>query len=182
VNELELLALEAVAGPEQGLTPAELHGATVGIGVADAERFELQDLVDLLGADALSDAETVSQFVAASMDVLHMHDMSFALLLPDDDAEMADRLSALSDWCQSFLAGLVAGLNRRGIEELNDLPEEVGEIVRDFAAIAQLDSEPGEDDGEADFVELEEYAKVGALLIMSLTGEKITDAGDYPEE
>ena len=45
--ELEVAALEAAAGPGGGLTPAELHGAVIGIAVTDTSHFELQDLVDL---------------------------------------------------------------------------------------------------------------------------------------
>lgn len=179
VQELEILALEAAGGPAQGLTVAELHGAAIGIGVTDAEHFELQDLVDLLGAEALSDGEAVARFVNDSLEALHADDLSFAPLLPDDDASMDERLTGLAGWCQSFLAGLVAGLSRRGVESLQGLPEEVREIVQDFAAIAQLDTELGDaDDGDADFVELEEYAKVGALLIMSL----LADVGNDPQE
>ena len=172
--ELEILALEAAGGPERGLTPAELHGATVGIGVADPGRFELQDLVNLLGADVLTDSEAVERFVSATLDALHAQDMSFAVLLPEDDRPMTERLVALTNWCQSFLAGLVAGLSRRGVASLSGMPEELQEIVKDFAAIAQLDTELAEEESEADFVELEEYVKVGALLVMSLE----SDAGD----
>ena len=182
VQELEILALEAAGGPEQGLTAAELHGAAIGIGVTDAEHFELQDLVDLLGADALSDGEAVARFVNDSLEALHADDLSFAPLLPDDDAAMDERLTALASWCQSFLAGLVAGLSRRGVESLKGLPQEVQEIIQDFAAIAQLETELADADeeeaGDADFFELEEYAKVGALLVMSL----LSDVGDDPEE
>lgn len=181
LSELEVLAQEAAAGPTDGLTSAELHGATVGIGAAGgigngAEAFELQELVELLGVDVLADAECVVRFVEATLAGLYAEDLSFSLLLPDDDEPMEQRLSALASWCQSFLAGLAAGLSQRGVNDLTQLPAEVGEIVRDFAAIAELDTELGEDGWEADFVELEEFVKVGTLLIMSLA-----DAGDDPE-
>jgi uncharacterized protein YgfB (UPF0149 family) len=185
---LELLALEASSGPGEGLSPSELHGATVGVGVGDPGTFELQDLVDLLGADTLADAESVSRFVVATLDALSADDLSFAPLLPDDEAPMTERLDALAAWCQSFLAGLAVGLSRRGIDELGGLPEEVQEIVQDMVAIAQLeteltgedgeDGEDGETDPEADFMELAEYVKVGTLIIRSLSA----DAGDDPEE
>jgi hypothetical protein len=179
VAELETLALEAAGGPEGGLTAAELHGATVGIGAADTSRFELQDLVSLLGADALADAESVSTFVGATLDALHAEDMSFAPLLPEDEVPIPERLSALAAWTQSFLTGLVAGLARRGVGSLGELPDEAQEIVRDFAAIAQIDTEPDEaGEEEADFMQLAEYVKVGVLLIMSLAN----DAGDDSEE
>jgi len=178
IAELEILALEAAGGPQQGLTPAEIHGVVVGIGVADPERFEIQDLVDLLGTEALADTESVNNFVAATLDSLYVDDMSFKLLLPDDEADMSERLTALAHWCQSFLEGYVVGLKRRGIGEMGGLPEEVKEIVQDMVAIAQLDPEHDEDDPEADFVELEEYVKVGTLLILSFS----YDAGIDTEE
>ena len=181
VAELEVGALEAAGGPGGGLTPAELHGAVIGIAVTDAMHFELQDLVDLLGADALSDGETVARFVNDSLEAFNSDDLSFAPLLPDDDALMEERLSGLVHWCQSFLTGLAVGLSRRGVQSLKGLPDEAQEIVQDFAAIAQLETELGDeepDGGEANFVELEEYVKVGALLVMSL----LNDAGDDTEE
>jgi uncharacterized protein YgfB (UPF0149 family) len=180
-QELEVLALEAAGGPGGGLTVHELHGAVIGIGVTDSSHFELQDLVDLLGADALSDGATVARFVNDALEALHSEDMSFVPLLPEDDALMEERLSALAEWCQSFLTGFAAGLSRRGVESLKGLPDEAQEIVQDFAAIAQLETELYEDEadeGEAHFVELEEYVKVGALLIMSL----LSDAGDDTQE
>jgi len=180
-QELEVLALEAAAGPGGGLTVPELHGAAIGIGVTDAERFELQDLVDLLGADALSDGETVARFVNDALEALYSEDMSFVPLLPEDDALMEERMEALGQWCQSFLTGFAAGLSRRGIESLKGLPEEAQEIVQDFAVIAQLETELAEDEveeGEANYMELQEYVKLGALLVMSL----LSDAGNDPEE
>lgn len=121
--------------------------------------------------------------------------MSFAPLLPGDDAVLAERLEALGQWCGGFLAGLAAGLARRGAGSLEDCPEEVREIVRDFAAIARVDPlstgagaaavDTGErragESEEADLVELEEFVKVGVLLIMtSLANER--DDADHTTE
>ncbi|HEY5645784.1 MAG TPA: UPF0149 family protein [Pseudomonadales bacterium] len=176
LDELERLGSEAACGPAQGLSTAELHGATIGIGVA-GDRFELQDLVELLGSEALSDGERVARFVDEALAALHAEDMSFTLLLPDQEVPRSERLAALAGWCQSFLTGLVAGLARRGTASLTELPEEVQELVEDFAAIAQLDPED-EAGGEKDFMQLEEYVKVGTLLVMSL----LSNAGDDSEE
>ncbi len=113
--------------------------------------------------------------------------MGFEPLLPGDDAALEDRLEALGQWCGSFLAGLAAGLARRGVGSLSDTPEEVREIVGDFAAIARIDAaagaEPGpkEDVGgaadaaEADYMQLTEFVKVGALLITSTLGHDADD-------
>ena len=178
LSDLENLALAAVDGPHPAVSPAELHGATVGMGVVLDGPFEIQELVELFGVDALSHGDAVEEFVRATLVALMAEDMGFALLLPDDDEPMAERLAALAGWCQSFLAGLVAGLSRRGLAA-DDLRDEVAEIVRDLSAIGAMDIESG-DTGEddADFMELEEYVKVATILLMSL----VNNAGDDPEE
>jgi len=163
--ELYSLAQNAIAGPAGVLTPSEAHGAVVGIAAGGVERFSLQSLVDLLGADALAGAEDVETFVRESLTGLLAEDMSFAPLIPDDDEPLGARLEALAEWTASFLAGLVAGLGERD-QTLDALPEEAAEIVRDFSAIAQVEAGGGED-AEADFVQLAEFVKVGTLLIVS---------------
>lgn len=178
LSELENLALLAVDGPRPAVSPAELHGATVGMGTVLDGPFQIQELVELFGAEALSHGDAVEDFVRATLEVLMAEDMSFALLLPDDDEPMTERLTALAGWCQSFLAGLVAGLSRRGLAA-DDLPDEVAEIVRDLSAIGAMDTESGDaGEDDADFMELEEYVKVAVILLMSL----VNDAGDDPEE
>ena len=183
MSDLELLALESLAADgvsasPQGVSPSELHGAVVGIGAWDTERFELQDLVDLIGVDALSDEARVSEFVGASLDALYAEDMSFAPLLPDDESPMTEQLTGLAAWCHGFLSGLAVGWSRDGIGSLSELPEQVQEIVRDLVAISQIDIEPAQGDEEEDFVQLAEHLKVCALLIMSLRD----DVGDHSEE
>lgn len=162
--ELHSLAQNAVAGPASAITPSEAHGAVVGVAVGCPEKFSLQSLVDLLGADALAGSDDVEAFVRASLTELFAEDMSFMPLIPEDDAPLPVRLEALAEWTASFLAGLVAGLSEAG-RSLGDLEEEATEIVRDFSAIAGV--EPGGEDAEADFMQLVEFVKVGTLLIMS---------------
>lgn len=176
-SDLALLAINAVAGPGGGLSVSELHGAVVGIAVADLDAFSLQALVDLLGADALSGEEDLAPFVSESLAQLLAQDMSFTPLLPDDDESLEDQLEGLASWSASFLAGLVAGMSSTGAS-MSALPEEAQEIVRDFSAIAQVDVDAGDADAEADFIQLHEFVKVGALLIMSI----LNDVTDDPDE
>ncbi|MEQ8858340.1 MAG: UPF0149 family protein [Pseudomonadales bacterium] len=171
MTDLTALALNAA----HQLPVAELHGAVCGLGVCHGEALPVHDLIELVGVDALTDQHAVDDFVAASVADLQAEDLSFAPLLPADDAPLDDRLEALGQWCGSFLAGLAAGLARRGTGSLDDCPDEVREIVRDLAAIAQVeaaqveaaDGATGAEAAETDFIELAEFVKVGALLIMS---------------
>jgi hypothetical protein len=193
VTDLTALALNAA----HQLPVAELHGVVCGLAVCHGEALPIHDLIELVGIDALSDQAAVEQFVSASVANLQAQDLSFSLLLPEDDVALEARLEALGEWCGSFLAGLAAGLARRGAGSLEDCPGEVREIVRDFAAIAEIDAsamegptpaqlQPSDPDGgapstdaaEADFVELEEFVKVGALLIMSTLAHDADDPAD----
>ncbi len=168
----DLTALALAAANE--ISAAELHGAVCALAACDGADADtlIGDLVALLGVDALTDQTAVEAFVDASMADLRREDMSFAPLLPGDDAPLPARLEAVGEWCGSFLAGLAAGLARRGAASLDDCPEQVREIVRDFAAIAQVDpdatgAEPESANAESDLTEIEEFVKVGTLLISS---------------
>jgi uncharacterized protein len=179
VTDLRALASNAA----RQLPIAELHGVVCGLAVCYGDDLPLQDLVELVGVDALTDERSVASFVAASLEALEAADLRFTPLLPDDDADLALRVEALGQWCGSFLAGLAAALAGRGAGNLDDCPEEVGEIVADLTAISRIDAEAlseeadaGLDGAEADLLELREFVKVGVLLIMSVLRNEADDS------
>jgi uncharacterized protein len=179
VTDLSALALNAA----HQLPVSELHGIVCGLAVCHGEDLPLQELVDLVGVDALTDEASVGNFVLAAVRELEASDLSFAPLLPDDDADLVPRVEALGQWCGAFLTGLAAGLARRGVRTLDDGPAELREIVEDLGAIARIDTdslaEPDRDDdeeAEVDLLELQEFVKVGVLLIMSVLGSESDDS------
>jgi uncharacterized protein YgfB (UPF0149 family) len=198
VSDLLALALNAIDGPVATLSVSELHGAVVGAGVAGPELYVPQVLIDLLGADALADLDSVQAFVNAALDALQAPDMSFSPLLPDDEEPLEARIEALSEWTAGFLAGLTAGFEAQGDIDYADLPETAREIVDDFAAIAEADPDSvadaveiedsgmevsgaeasGTEIAERELLELQEFVKVGALLLRSL----LHDGADDPED
>ena len=76
------------------------------------------------------------------------------------------RTAALARWCDGFLAGFAYVT---AAEEKNGavLSQEVGEILRDIAAMAQ--AEPAEDESEEDaedsYIELIEYLRVAVVNV-----------------
>lgn len=180
MSDLTALAMRAIDGPVAKLSISDLHGAVTGIAVSNPEVFVVQSLVDLLGVEALSDQATVQAFVNAAVEELHNQDFSFSVMLPDDDVPLPERIEALGDWISSFLAGMALGLEQRGGIDFESMGEEAREIVEDFSAISEV--EATEDlvgaEAEADFVELEEFVKVGTLLLISL----LNDDDPNPEE
>lgn len=197
-NNLVSLALEAV----RSLTIAELHGAACGLAVHGPEALDVEELIALLGTEALQDAGSVENFVQATQSSLYADDMSFAPLLlaeePSDfDAAAGEmKATALSDWCSAFLAGLAAGFAmldnsqtleaNQGVPAIGDLaaqlPDDGQEIVQDMLAIAQLDTAvTASDEADTALIELEEYIKVGTLLIMTLLGAANARRSELPE-
>jgi hypothetical protein len=180
-EDLQALAAAVVDG---GLpvSMAALHGAACGFAVFDDAEYPLYELADLLDPGLSGDDPALGQFVDAVRDALGAEDFGFALLLPDeDDAEPEERLEALGLWCGSFLQAFGAGLARlpeAGGEGLA-LPDEIQEIVDDLAAIAEVDPETAADedagDVEGQLLELEEFVKVGVLLIASVMTHGVAD-------
>ncbi|SDB37824.1 YecA family protein [Pseudomonas sp. NFACC13-1] len=155
------------------VSPAELHGLLLGRSCAgagfDADGW-LADAAELLEGEPTDNVRNaligLQEMVKGE---LTSDDMTVVLLLPTDDAPLAERAAALGQWCQGFLAGF--GLTRREYA----LSEEAKEVLQDLAAISQVqDALEESDDGESDYMEVMEYLRVAPLLLFTET--KKTDA------
>lgn len=95
-------------------------------------------------------------------DELATGEFALTLLLPGDDDELGDRVTALGHWCQGFLLGLQIG----GVSSAQGLTAELAEIYQDFTEISQISGTEltVEEDDEESYAELYEYLKVGAIL------------------
>ncbi len=169
MSDLEQKALSA----SSVITPAELHGLVCGFASAGEQQFSLTDFVALVGADALSDEATVSEFVSDSLDALYAQDMEFSPLIPDDEETLAVRLAALSEWCAGYLSGFGAV-----VAAPRALPPDVQEILRDLAAISGLDDDvEGDEQDESSFMEIYEYVRVAAVLTLTLMNAEDEQGG-----
>src|SRR5690625_1529127 len=82
---------------------AEYHGSVCGAVCASVAT----DFLEEAGGDRTR--ELTRRLHTECSAELSGHESGFQLMLPDDDAVLADRVEALADWCAGFLAGL-AGL------------------------------------------------------------------------
>ena len=118
------------------------------------------------GGDVLA-RETVQQMVGLfeqTRQQLASSSFGLALLLPDDDESLVSRTEALGSWCRGFLYGL--GLS--GIGDISRLPDDLPEILLDMEKISHADDYVAQDENEEDeqaFAELEEYVRVGAMML-----------------
>ncbi|MBP6682774.1 MAG: UPF0149 family protein [Halioglobus sp.] len=155
---------------DQGLaaSPADLHGCLTGLlaaGAGHEAEAGIDGLVQALDLDLHGElAEQVMDLYVATAESLENDEYDFYPLLLDDGGDILSRTSALAGWCRSFLAGYTQGSTGVG-RQLNALPGDSSEILRDLAAIADADLEELAEDEESErsYAELTEYVRFAAL-------------------
>lgn len=175
---------------EQGLqnSPSELHGCLCGLlaaGAAGQPEVGLDGLGQVLNIAVHGElADQILQLYAVSAAALEDEEFDFHPLLPDDEQGLAERTSALAQWSSGFLAGFAHESAR--VDRLRStLSADSGEILKDFAAIAQADvdedADEDEEASESSYMELVEYIRFAALNVYmdSRSGEV---SGDLPDD
>lgn len=159
------------------VSPAELHGLLLGRSCAgagfdvDSWLLDATDLLETAPQDNVRQALIGLQEMVKGE--LTSDDMTVVLLLPTDDAPLAERAAALGQWCQGFLAGF--GLTARDTA----LSTEAMEVLQDLAAISQVqDALEESDDGENDYMEVMEYLRVAPLLLFTESAKNAAPVAD----
>ena len=165
-NELsELLRLSDAAAHA-----ADCHGFLCGhLCVNDTpdpetwkEYLDLQTEVDSLVDEC---HEEIGLLLTETRRNLDAPELDFHPLLPDDDAPLADRVVALSEWCYGFLNGFALGQHSATV--LGN--EEGKELIENFTRICQVEtSEMADESDEQALFELVEYVRIGAIYIYDL--------------
>lgn len=159
---------EALAAVGAERSAAEAHGMLAGMLCGPVPGDQARWVAEVL-AGSKPRGEAARECLAA-LAALHAElkrsldneDVGLTPLLPGDDWPIAGRAAELGRWCDGFLLGLGLG----GLTDSQALEGEAREILNDFAEIARVDPEGGSDEEhEQAYVELVEYARVGALLI-----------------
>lgn len=149
-----------------GIDAAELHGSLCGFVSAGGNAARADWIRQLeLDADpvALDHDGALDRLYRASRAQLADPDLGFVLLLPEEDAPLADRADALLGWCRGFLGGfgLVPGPRTELSPEASEALEDMGKI-----AASSLSYDDPEAD-EAALTEVAEFVRVAALLLHS---------------
>lgn len=158
--------LQRVLGDAHALTEAaEAHGTLAGA-LCAASAYVLEDWLGEILPSGRADKLVTESFRAlydSTARELRGADMGFEVLLPADDRPIVERAEALGQWCQGFLYGL--GTSR--IEDVNRIPGDAGEIVRDLGEITRIgvDSKDSAESNESAYAELVEFVRVGVQLL-----------------
>ena len=145
---------------------SEIHGLLAGI-ISAGFSFEDEGYLTLIN-DFFNNGEglgknlkdTVKQIYGDIWQSMLDDNFTFQLLVPDDEEAIVERGQALGLWVQGFNLGF--GIQQK---DKTKFSEEVDEIIKDFADIANLSSELEEDeDTEQAYFEILEYVRISALL------------------
>jgi len=183
------------------LSAAECHGLICGLlGCMPSTRAKARWYAELIGSTELTpgdlgqhagDLKSLDSWFETTVVDYHAADLTLQLLLPDDDEPLAERVTSLASWCQGFCFGVGLGTGWSAQSEPDDdeayasakplvagerpLPEDTRELLVDFVAISRAAADDDETD-EAALIELQEYVRVGALLIGEELQPATTDA------
>jgi len=166
----ELTEALAKAGVATGAS--EAHGVICGVLSAATEQEKTSSWVPVLLSER-DQASTKNVELVSKMLVL-LHEQSqhgledanfdFNLLLPDDEQQISARVADLALWCSGYLMGLVAG----GTRDIEGLPGDAAEIVKDMLRISEVIPGKGESEQqEKDLIELVEYVRLGTQAVYS---------------
>jgi uncharacterized protein YgfB (UPF0149 family) len=151
---------------QSSVAAAESHGCLCGA-LCTIQQYPLESWLDELVPDAdddpADDRAPLRLLFADTVRALRGDEMEFQLLLPDDDALLVERATALSQWCQGFLYGF----GTAGPVPRDQLGGEVDEVLRDLTHISQASVETGADAEEEEqaYSEIVEYVRAGVQLI-----------------
>ena len=158
----------------QTLNPSELHAVLVGLMGAgfhpdDKHHLEqtLASVEKVVGVQLQGElVDIVSRLNLATLSAIVDTDYGFRILLPDDDDPIEQRLRSFSDWVTGFILGFTEGTMVRKASGLAIEPE-VADVLRDFAAIAQVETNQAEtEEAEIQLEELIDYVRLAAVSIV----------------
>ena len=143
--------------------PSELHGSLCGY-LCGGGRCDADDWIQRLALEAERAPEpddALDRLRSVTTAQLAAQDFGFEVLLPTDDAPLAERADALVAWCNGFLGGY--GLAAPDASLLSD---EAVEALQDLGRIAASDlAYDGSEADEDALAEIVEFVRVAALLL-----------------
>jgi len=173
---------EALDSVEAPVSASECHGMLAAQlsmqsanGAVECIRHIFDD-IDSTSPSFMTALKAIEELVTTTQTDLNDPDISFQLLLPEQ-SNMADRLLALSEWCQGYLFGL--GL--AGVTDDDNHSADIKEMLQDFIQISHIDVEDTSesDESERDYIELVEFVRIGVLYLQEecnpLTQEQSTE-------
>jgi uncharacterized protein YgfB (UPF0149 family) len=150
-----------------GIEASELHGSICGYlaGGGSLRNTSVLAALQLEGeaSDPAPEDQALLERLSRQCETeLADPELGFEPLLPEDDRPLVERAGALVDWCRGFLGGFgLAGTTAHA-----KLSDEAQEMLRDLGNIAGSSFDFGNEDEDEDaLIEVQEFVRVGAMLL-----------------
>ena len=154
------------------LSAAEAHGMATGMLCANEQTDSTYWLTELLHNSSSEIDEKNKNLLLRLFEetrrLLASDEFEFDLLLPEDNASLAEQVEALKSWCRGFLFGVGSGATT------SNWPKDVREILKDITEFTKLDANAEGEEDERAFMEITEYLRSAVLLLRDDLG----DSGD----
>jgi hypothetical protein len=165
--ELYQRVARALAAVRCDVGAAECHGMLCGM-LSGPRTFEPGLWLDHVSGgerDVFASGEpraALEALMRETLSAMSAEDYQLTLLLPADEAALAERAAGFAAWCRGFLSGL--GLS--GIADLEALGEDAREFLADLSRFTSLAMEAdGDEEDERALVELTEFTRMGVMLV-----------------
>lgn len=156
-------------------TASEVHGLLTGLiagGMFKGSVDYLEHLSELFNNGLSlkgSLKKAVDDMTVEIFGQFESEDMSFELLLLDEEESLTDQATELLNWIQYFLVGF--GLNQR---DLKTASNELREIIEDFTDITRMDTElEDNNENQANFYEIVEFIRISSVLCHQEFGKQV---------
>lgn len=153
---------QIIAQSDGALSAAEAHGIATGMLCSNEEAQGDEWISELLRIGIALDEEEkrlLGSFFGVTGKLLVNDQFEFELFLPEDDASLTERATALRDWCRGFIYGLGLAHND------SNWTAEVGEIINDISEVTKMDTDVEGEEDEAALIEIIEYLRSAVSLL-----------------
>lgn len=153
---------------------SEAHGLLCGLACRGVREEQVRGYARLLRLNKEDELELIDGMYAIIRRELCADGFDFNLLLPDTMSSRAQRVEAMSDWCDGFLQGFLHDADEDGNAAGNEFarwPETVREAVRDVLTISRVGGDAGVgasgngEEVDKQLAEIEEFLRVATQVI-----------------
>jgi len=148
--------------------PAELHGDLCGqlcagqVPDLDTWLRQAMQFMDVAELDGDKSKVELAELLEQTETGIKDQDLSFKLLIADEDFSLNERMQTLLEWCEGFLSALADNEHYKD----GKLSEELKDALKDLEKIAEMDEQLDEDEqNEQDLFAVSEYVRMTAMML-----------------
>ncbi len=154
---------------------SEAHGLLTGLVCRGITAREIVNKMYLLKISDTEDVAVLTALFDLILRDLQSDELTFNILLPDDQAGTIQKADEISNWCTGYLQGFYHD-GETAIRESSATVQELIQDIFDITRVALEYVEEESDDDQKSLVEIEEYLRVAIPVIYDEVADKRSDS------